>query len=109
MMRCSSSQAQKAPVRPVIAATGSGSIDCHAHVFDPDRFPYAPEATYRPTGQEVGTAEAYVGVFDGLAAFNKPLTAVPPAENTLSDQLGRRRVDLEDIDEFKTLVDEVRQ
>lgn len=45
-------------------------------------------------------AEAYVGVFDGLAAFNKPLTAVPPAENTLSDQLGRRRVDLEDIDEF---------
>ncbi len=32
-------------------------IDCHVHVFDPDRFPYAPDARYVPTGPETGTVE----------------------------------------------------
>ena len=32
-------------------------IDCHVHVFDPDRFPYAPDAWYVPTGPETGTVE----------------------------------------------------
>jgi predicted TIM-barrel fold metal-dependent hydrolase len=32
-------------------------IDCHAHVFDPDRFPYARDAYYVPTGPETGTVE----------------------------------------------------
>ena len=31
-------------------------IDCHVHVFDPDRFPYAPDTCYRPAGGETGTA-----------------------------------------------------
>ena len=31
-------------------------IDCHNHVLDPQRFPYATEAVYRPAGQEIGTA-----------------------------------------------------
>ena len=31
-------------------------IDCHVHVFDPDRFPYAPDTWYRPAGGETGTA-----------------------------------------------------
>jgi len=31
-------------------------IDCHCHVFDPDRFPYAADAAYHPTGGETGTA-----------------------------------------------------
>jgi predicted TIM-barrel fold metal-dependent hydrolase len=32
-------------------------IDCHVHVFDPDRFPYAPDAHYVPAGPETGTLE----------------------------------------------------
>ena len=31
-------------------------IDCHCHVFDPDRFPYVADAAYHPTGGETGTA-----------------------------------------------------
>ena len=31
-------------------------IDCHNHVLDPLRFPYAADAVYRPAGQEIGTA-----------------------------------------------------
>jgi predicted TIM-barrel fold metal-dependent hydrolase len=30
-------------------------IDCHVHVLDPARFPYAAEVAYRPSGQEIGT------------------------------------------------------
>jgi predicted TIM-barrel fold metal-dependent hydrolase len=39
-------------------------IDCHVHVFDPERFPYAPDATYRPTGGEIGTAAQLGSVLD---------------------------------------------
>lgn len=35
-------------------------VDCHCHVLDPDRFAYAPDAAYRPIGQEIGSA-AYFG------------------------------------------------
>ena len=31
-------------------------IDCHAHVLDPARFPYAEDVAYKPSGQEIGTA-----------------------------------------------------
>lgn len=31
-------------------------IDCHVHIFDPARFPYAPDAWYTPSGGETGTA-----------------------------------------------------
>lgn len=30
-------------------------IDCHVHVFDPARFPYADDAPYRPAGADLGT------------------------------------------------------
>jgi predicted TIM-barrel fold metal-dependent hydrolase len=30
-------------------------IDCHVHVFDPARFPYAPDTFYAPSGAEIGT------------------------------------------------------
>jgi predicted TIM-barrel fold metal-dependent hydrolase len=30
-------------------------IDCHAHVFDPVRFPYDEKIDYKPSGQEIGT------------------------------------------------------
>ncbi|MDM0013921.1 amidohydrolase family protein [Variovorax sp. J22P168] len=37
-------------------------IDCHNHVFDPKRFPYAPDTHYRPEGQETGSAELFLAV-----------------------------------------------
>jgi hypothetical protein len=32
-----------------------GAIDCHVHVFDPQRHSLHPETGYLPTGQEIGT------------------------------------------------------
>jgi predicted TIM-barrel fold metal-dependent hydrolase len=31
-------------------------IDCHVHIFDPERFPYTPDVFYRPSGHEIATA-----------------------------------------------------
>ncbi|HMR30544.1 MAG TPA: amidohydrolase family protein [Geminicoccaceae bacterium] len=39
-------------------------IDCHAHVLDPARFPYAPDVPYRPSGQEIGTAHQLLQVME---------------------------------------------
>ncbi|MGH7078187.1 MAG: amidohydrolase family protein [Acetobacteraceae bacterium] len=32
-------------------------IDCHCHVIDPDRFPYAADTRYRPSGQEIAPVD----------------------------------------------------
>jgi shikimate dehydrogenase len=32
-------------------------IDSHCHVLDPARFPYHPDVSYRPAGQEMGTLD----------------------------------------------------
>jgi len=32
-------------------------IDCHAHIFDPDRFPYREDVPFHPDGGELGTVE----------------------------------------------------
>lgn len=32
-------------------------IDCHVHVFDPARFPYAADSFYKPSGAEIATAD----------------------------------------------------
>lgn len=45
-------------------------VDCHNHVFDPARFPYAPDATYAPSGQEMGTAAQLLAVFDAYGVQN---------------------------------------
>lgn len=37
-------------------------IDCHAHVFDPARFPYGDGIDYKPSGQEVGTPSQFGAV-----------------------------------------------
>jgi predicted TIM-barrel fold metal-dependent hydrolase len=42
--------------------TDARKIDCHVHVFDPQRFPYAPDVAYHPAGQEIGTAAQLVEV-----------------------------------------------
>ena len=39
-------------------------IDCHVHVFDPARFPYAADAWYQPSGGEAGTAANLSQVLD---------------------------------------------
>ena len=39
-------------------------VDCHCHVLDPVRFPYAPDVAYRPAGQELGPVEHYLQVMD---------------------------------------------
>jgi predicted TIM-barrel fold metal-dependent hydrolase len=39
-------------------------IDCHVHVFDPERFPYAPDAWYVPTPAETGTPAQLDRVLD---------------------------------------------
>ena len=39
-------------------------IDCHNHIFDPARFPYATDTPYRPAGQEVATAAQFLHVLD---------------------------------------------
>jgi predicted TIM-barrel fold metal-dependent hydrolase len=39
-------------------------IDCHNHVLDPARFPYAADVAYRPAGQEIGSAPYFLQVLD---------------------------------------------
>lgn len=39
-------------------------IDCHNHVLDPARFPYASDVAYCPSGQEIGTLAQYQSVMD---------------------------------------------
>jgi predicted TIM-barrel fold metal-dependent hydrolase len=39
-------------------------VDCHVHVFDPLRFPYAPDTFYRPLPGETGTATQLGHVLD---------------------------------------------
>jgi predicted TIM-barrel fold metal-dependent hydrolase len=39
-------------------------IDCHNHVIDPARFPYAADTAYRPAGQEIGSAQYFLHVLD---------------------------------------------
>ncbi len=41
-----------------------GSIDCHAHVIDPQRFAYVDGAGYRPLAHETGTREAFAATLD---------------------------------------------
>jgi predicted TIM-barrel fold metal-dependent hydrolase len=38
-------------------------IDTHCHVLDPVRFPYGEHSVYRPSGQEIGTAEQLMDMF----------------------------------------------
>lgn len=38
-------------------------IDCHAHVFDPVRFPYKADTPYAPGGAEIGSADYLAQVY----------------------------------------------
>jgi predicted TIM-barrel fold metal-dependent hydrolase len=39
-------------------------VDCHVHVFDPQRFPYRSDTFYAPTGQELGMPARLCTVLD---------------------------------------------
>lgn len=39
-------------------------VDCHVHVFDPERFPYAADTWYRPMAAETGTPAQLAHVLD---------------------------------------------
>lgn len=51
---------------PDFSIYAAPKVDCHCHIFDPARFPYAPDVAYRPAGQETGSAD-YFG--QTLAAY----------------------------------------
>ena len=64
-------------VSPIIA------VDTHAHIIDPARFPYSPQAAYRPQGQEIGTLERYLAVLDANRISHA--IAVQPTSGYLYD------------------------
>lgn len=68
-----------------------GAIDCHAHVFDPTRFPYRPDADYRPAGQESGDVERDLAVLDahriGKALLVQPTSGYRDDNRCLFDAL----------------------
>ena len=39
-------------------------IDCHVHVLDPERFPFAADTAYRPSGAEIGTPDRLERLLD---------------------------------------------
>lgn len=45
-------------------------IDCHNHVFDPERFPYGADNFYKPAGQERGTPAQFIQVLDAYGVRN---------------------------------------
>lgn len=42
----------------------NGAVDSHCHVFDPARFPFAADASYKPPPAEQGTAEQFAALLD---------------------------------------------
>ena len=50
-------------------------IDCHCHVLDPARFPYADDVLYRPVAQEVGLVQQYLQVMDAYGIRHALLVA----------------------------------
>ena len=42
----------------------NGGVDAHCHVFDPDHFPFAADASYRPPLAEQGNAEQLTALLD---------------------------------------------
>ncbi|MEV6647557.1 amidohydrolase family protein [Amycolatopsis sp. NPDC051371] len=45
-------------------------VDCHVHVFDPARFPYAANTFYSPAGPELGTPERLTALLDAQGVAN---------------------------------------
>jgi predicted TIM-barrel fold metal-dependent hydrolase len=63
--------------RPVLA------VDTHAHIIDPARFPYSPDAAYHPPAGETGPLERYLAVLDAHGISHA--VAVQPTSGYLFD------------------------
>jgi predicted TIM-barrel fold metal-dependent hydrolase len=70
-------------------------IDCHNHIFDPHRFPYAADTHYRPAGQETGSADLFMAVMDAYgvrrALVVGPNSGYGPDNACLLDAIARSR------------------
>ncbi|WP_153110838.1 amidohydrolase family protein [Propionivibrio limicola] len=68
-------------------------IDCHNHVFDPDRFPYEEDNFYYPAGQEKGTPAQFMRVLDaygvGHALMVEPNSGYGPDNRCMLDTIAR--------------------
>jgi predicted TIM-barrel fold metal-dependent hydrolase len=76
-----------------VAVFDEAKIDCHCHVLDPARFPYAADVAYRPAGQEVAPLEQYQQVMDAYsirhALFVGPNSGYGLDNRCLLDTLAR--------------------
>jgi predicted TIM-barrel fold metal-dependent hydrolase len=45
-------------------------VDCHAHIIDPERFPFTGKKGYQPRADERGTREAFCAVLDEHSISN---------------------------------------
>ncbi len=68
-------------------------IDCHNHVFDPERFPYQEGNFYLPAGQERGTPAQFMQVLDAYGVRNavlvEPNSGYGPDNRCLLDTIAR--------------------
>jgi predicted TIM-barrel fold metal-dependent hydrolase len=48
-------------------------VDCHAHIIDPERFPFTGRKGYQPRSDERGTREAFCAILDAHGVSNAVL------------------------------------
>jgi predicted TIM-barrel fold metal-dependent hydrolase len=70
-------------------------IDCHSHVFDPERFAYQSGNFYLPAGQERGTPAQFIQVLDAYgvrrALLVEPNSGYGPENQCMLDTIARSR------------------
>ncbi len=54
------------------------AADCHAHIFCPGKYAFAPEANYVPHGTQLGTAANFAAVLDAHGLTHGLLVAAEP-------------------------------
>jgi predicted TIM-barrel fold metal-dependent hydrolase len=54
------------------------AADCHAHVFGPARFPYAPDANYEPHPSQAGTVARFLSVLEAHGLTHGLVVAPEP-------------------------------
>src|SRR5262249_19120199 len=68
-------------------------IDCHVHVFDPERFPYQADTHYAPMGQEMGTPAQLKQVMDAYGTRHalpvEPNSGYGPDNSCMLDTIAR--------------------
>ncbi len=63
---------KEAPMSPLPA------VDCHAHIFCPGRYAFAPDANYIPHGTQLGTAANFAAVLDAHGLTHGLFVAAEP-------------------------------